>query len=156
MQVTLVVVGGKATQGQVSLDLPIVIGRSRSADVTVAHPTISRLHCELYDRGGLLMVRDLDSLNGTLVGGRKIGEAALQPDDEFTVGPLTFRVNYEHLAGMEEGSAVADKHEEPRVKVTSGGRESGKPSPGPRPVAPDSPSESEETLLDDDAPSDFQ
>ena len=153
MRATLIVVGGKATKGRVSLDLPIVIGRSRSADLTVAHPMISRRHCEIYDSSGLLMVRDLDSLNGTLVAGRKISEAALRPDDEFTVGPLTFRVDYEYSAeieGVGEDLPVADTPEEPQVEITGDGRELDEPSPGPMAVGPDIPSELEETLLEDD------
>jgi len=152
MRATLIVVGGKATKRQVSLDLPIVIGRSRSADLTVAHPMISRRHCEIYDSNGLLMVRDLDSLNGTLVAGRKISEAALQPDDEFTVGPLTFRVDYEysaHLEGAAKGPPVEENPEEPPVEISSGGSDLDEPSPPPLVVGTDVLSEVEETLLED-------
>ena len=95
MRVTLVIVGGKANKGRVSLRLPIVIGRSRDADLTVAHPMISRKHCELYENCGLLTVRDLGSLNGTFVVGEQIGEVSLKPNDRFTIGPLTFLVDYD-------------------------------------------------------------
>jgi predicted component of type VI protein secretion system len=96
MDATLLVVGGKTSKKQVALKLPTVIGRSRSAGLTIAHPMISRKHCELFANDGALMVRDLDSLNGTLVGGRRVKKAALPPDAEFTVGPITFRVQYEY------------------------------------------------------------
>ena len=154
MLATLIVVGGKATKEKVSLDLPMVIGRSRSADLTVAHPMVSRRHCEIYDSSGLLMVRDLDSLNGTVVAGRKISEAALRPDDEFSVGPLTFRVDYEYSAETEESeedSPVVEKPEEPQVEITCGSPELDEHSPGPTAVAPDIPPELEETLLEDES-----
>lgn len=154
MLATLIVVGGKATKGKVPLDLPMVIGRSRSADLTVAHPMVSRRHCEIYDSSGLLMVRDLDSLNGTLVAGRKISEAALRPNDEFSVGPLTFRVDYEYSAEVEEseeGPPAAEKPEEPQVEITCGDSELDEFSPGQMAVAPDLPPELEETLLEDDS-----
>jgi hypothetical protein len=97
MEAKLVIVGGKANKRDVLLKLPTVIGRSREADLTVAHPMVSRRHCEVFEVGGLLMLRDLGSLNGTLVGGQRItGEVALRPDDEFSVGPLTFRADYEY------------------------------------------------------------
>jgi hypothetical protein len=113
MQAKLVIVGGKANKRDVLLKLPTVIGRSRQADLTVAHPMVSRRHCELFEVDGLLTVRDLGSLNGTLVGGERIQEAALRPKDEFTVGPLTFRVEYEYTgevpaappAGQDDGKA---------------------------------------------------
>jgi len=96
MKATLLVVTGDTTKRQVTLRLPCVLGRSREADVTVPHPMISRRHCRLSETNGLLMLRDLDSLNGTMIGGRRIASAPLPPDAEFTIGPLTFRVLYDY------------------------------------------------------------
>ena len=95
MEAKLIVVEGKASKGAVALKLPAVIGRSREAGLTVAHPMVSRRHCEIFEVDGLLMIRDLGSLNGTEVAGQRISEAPLLPDDLFTVGPLTFRAVYE-------------------------------------------------------------
>jgi len=100
MHVKLVIVGGKANKSRVSVELPTVIGRSREADLTIAHPMISRKHCELYDVKGLAMIRDLGSLNGLFVGGTQVSEAALYPNAEFSVGPLTFRIEYEYAGRM--------------------------------------------------------
>ena len=69
MDVRLAIIGGKANKSRVSVELPTVIGRSREAGLTVAHPMISRKHCELYEVDGLVMIRDLGSLNGLFVGG---------------------------------------------------------------------------------------
>ncbi len=102
MDAKLLVVGGKASKGSISLKLPTVIGRSREATLTIAHPMISRRHCEVYEADGLLMVRDLGSLNGTVVGGQRIKEAPLPPDGEFSIGPLTFRAQY-HYDGKLDG-----------------------------------------------------
>ena len=96
MNAKLLVVVGQTTKREVTLQLPAVLGRSRKADITVAHPHVSRLHCELSEEGGVLMLRDLASLNGTMIGGRRIERAALLPDGEFTIGPLTFRVLYRY------------------------------------------------------------
>jgi pSer/pThr/pTyr-binding forkhead associated (FHA) protein len=96
MDAKLIVVGGKASKGTISLKLPTVIGRSRKAGLTVAHPMVSRRHAEVYEATGLLMVRDLGSLNGTVIDGRRIKEAPLPPDAEFTIGPLTFQAKYEY------------------------------------------------------------
>jgi predicted component of type VI protein secretion system len=96
MEAKLVVVRGKASKGHISLKLPTIIGRSREADLTIAHPTISRKHCELYDQDGLLVIRDLGSMNGTFVGKKQVKRAELRPNQEFSIGPLTFRVLYEY------------------------------------------------------------
>ena len=113
MQAKLVIVGGKANKRDVLLKLPTIIGRSREADLTVAHPMVSRKHCELYEVDGLLTVRDLGSLNGTIVGGERItGPAPLPPDAEFTVGPLTFRVDYEYSGEIAAAPPVGEVEEE--------------------------------------------
>jgi len=95
MEAKLIVVGGKASKNHVALRPPVTIGRSREAGLTIAHPMVSRQHCEIFEADGMLRIRDLGSLNGTFIGARQIIEAPLRPNDEFTVGPLTFRVFYE-------------------------------------------------------------
>lgn len=101
MDAKLIIVGGKANKGHVSLKLPTLIGRSREADLTIAHPMVSRRHCELFEENGLLMVRDLGSLNGTIVGKERITKAVpVRPNAEFTVGPLTFRAEYEYVGAI--------------------------------------------------------
>jgi predicted component of type VI protein secretion system len=96
VEAKLVVVDGDAKVRQYELQLPTVIGRSRSTDVRLGHPLVSRQHCEVFEVEGLLMVRDLGSLNGTFVGDTRIaGEAIpVEPGDSFTVGPVTFRAEY--------------------------------------------------------------
>ena len=53
---------------------PVTIGRSRSCDIQIEHPSVSRRHAELTVEP--LGVRDLDSSNGTRLRGRKISSAA--------------------------------------------------------------------------------
>lgn len=96
MEARLVVVGGDAQSRQFELRLPAVIGRSRSTDVRLGHPLVSRHHCEVFEADGILMVRDLGSLNGTFVGNTRIAEQAMpiQPGEVFTVGPVSLRAEY--------------------------------------------------------------
>jgi len=96
MEAKLVVVGGKANRSEVKLKLPSMIGRGRDADLTVAHATVSRHHCLIYELEGALVVRDNGSLNGTVVEGQRVQEALLKPGETLTIGPLTFRAEYEH------------------------------------------------------------
>jgi predicted component of type VI protein secretion system len=96
VEAKLVVVGGESQVLQYELELPVVIGRSRSTDVTLGHPLVSRHHCEVFEANGVLMVRDLGSLNGTYVGETRITEqpAPVRPGELITVGPVTFRAVY--------------------------------------------------------------
>lgn len=95
MQIKLVVVEGKVNKSLVVLDLPATIGRSREASVTIGHGTVSRRHCDLLAADGRLLVRDNNSLNGVFVGQTRVQEAVVLPGETITVGPLTFRVEYE-------------------------------------------------------------
>jgi hypothetical protein len=95
MQVTLIVVEGQARKREVVLELPAIIGRSRAAAVTIGDAKVSRHHCELFEAGGLVMVRDNNSLNGTFVDGQQVKECVIRPGARLTVGPLTFVVLYE-------------------------------------------------------------
>lgn len=95
MKAKLVVIGGTASETEVNLRLPTIIGRGRSAEVTIPHSLVSRQHCELSERDGRLVVRDLESMNGTYVGDERISKAILQPGALLTVGTVTFRAVYE-------------------------------------------------------------
>jgi pSer/pThr/pTyr-binding forkhead associated (FHA) protein len=91
----LVAVGGDTSVGEVALALPAVVGRSKQADVRLTHPLISRKHCEFTDIDGWVAVRDLGSLNGTLVNGERIAKTTrLTPGDRVTIGSIVFRVDY--------------------------------------------------------------
>ena len=115
MEVKLVVVGGKTNKREFLLTLPTVIGRSRQAGLTVAHPMISRQHCEIFELAGQLMIRDLKSLNGTFVGGERISEVPLHPADQFSIGPLTFRLQSEPSGGEAAEPAAGIPQQEPAV-----------------------------------------
>ena len=73
-------------------ELPLVIGRSPEANICVVDRWVSRRHCEIAERDGLLVVRDLGSTHGTRLNGQPITESTLTPGDELTVGLTTFLV----------------------------------------------------------------
>ena len=66
-----------------------VIGRSKSSDVCIDFPTISRNHAVLtrYDDGSWT-ITDANSKSGVLVNGRPVQICALEPDDVITLGGI--------------------------------------------------------------------
>jgi len=83
----------------------LVIGRSSDADICVNDARMSRRHCEIVaGETGAIIVRDLESTNGTLVNDAKIREAHLNDGDLILVGRTKFRFQAaEHrLAGASE------------------------------------------------------
>jgi len=63
-----------------------LVGRSRSCDITLRVPAVSRRHALISSRGGACFIRDLDSTNGLLVNGRRVTTHALRPHDVVTFG----------------------------------------------------------------------
>jgi EAL domain-containing protein (putative c-di-GMP-specific phosphodiesterase class I) len=72
--------GGPAERVEINRD-PFVIGRSRSADLTIYSHKISKEHAHISQGPTGFVVRDLCSTNGTYVNGQRIGEALLHDGD---------------------------------------------------------------------------
>ncbi len=62
------------------------IGSGKQNDLSLDDSTISRRHCEIAVSEDGYQIRDLESTNGTLVGGVKVTSAFLNPGAEFQVG----------------------------------------------------------------------
>ena len=91
MDVNLVLFGKSGSQRNFPLPSAVtVIGRRRRCDLCIPLTSVSRRHCQLNQDDGMLKVRDLGSRNGTILNGKRIDEAVVQPGDSIRIGPLTF------------------------------------------------------------------
>ena len=52
-------------------NLPWLIGRGQNCDIRVPQSSVSRQHCELYLKNGVLFLKDT-STNGTIVGNNRL------------------------------------------------------------------------------------
>lgn len=75
------------------------VGRTRENDVVLQDPAVSSSHCELISERGTLMVRDLDSSNGTYVNGRRVQIAPLFDGDALKIGQYQGRIAVRRLDG---------------------------------------------------------
>jgi predicted component of type VI protein secretion system len=117
LNVTLVVVGGDVKTPEVKLRLPSTVGRGRDCSIMLRHPLVSRQHCEIFESGGTLRVRDLGSLNGTFVNNQRIeGDVPLHPGQLLTIGTVTFRAMYE----INSDATDANPPETPAPQLRSG------------------------------------
>ncbi len=74
----------------------LTIGRGEDAQIRIGSEEVSRLHCELEPQEGGVLIRDLESRNGTLVDGVPIpGEKLLVVGALITVGPMTFELMHD-------------------------------------------------------------
>jgi predicted component of type VI protein secretion system len=118
MEAKITVTKGKAKRKEVTLPLPIIVGRAADSGLSIPNAVVSRQHCEVFESGGLVKVRDLGSTNGTMVDGQRIAEVVLRPHDRFEIGPYAFEVDYEPkpeaLAAHDAGPA-APAEEDPEL-----------------------------------------
>lgn len=100
MQAKLVVVEPPTQPNEYIVTLPATIGRGREATLKLAYALVSRQRCELFVDQGRMMVRDLGSLNGTLVAGQRVQTAPLSSGELLTIGSVTLRVFYGDAAAQ--------------------------------------------------------
>jgi predicted component of type VI protein secretion system len=94
MDYQLVVLKGRSASTAVKLQDGVTsAGRGNDCHLRIRSSQVSRKHCELFEKHGLLLVKDLGSSNGTFVNGKKIdGQRVMEAGDELSIGPITFRV----------------------------------------------------------------
>ena len=76
------------------------IGRSRQNAIVLNHPHVSRNHAVLEVKGRDILLRDLNSSNGTFVNGLRVKDASLRADDLISVGPFEFRFDERAAASV--------------------------------------------------------
>jgi pSer/pThr/pTyr-binding forkhead associated (FHA) protein len=68
------------------------VGRVSDNAFEIPEASVSSHHCEIFQRGGEVVVKDLGSTNGTFINGEKIDEAALKPGQILRVGMIEMRL----------------------------------------------------------------
>jgi pSer/pThr/pTyr-binding forkhead associated (FHA) protein len=71
------------------------IGRVEDNTFQIADPSVSSHHCEVHLRGGEILVRDLNSTNGSFISGEKITEKVLKPGQTLQLGQVELKLEAE-------------------------------------------------------------
>ncbi|MFO0891398.1 MAG: FHA domain-containing protein [Isosphaeraceae bacterium] len=87
-----------------------LVGRQDCCDVRIGSSRISRCHCCLVIEDGEVIVRDLNSTNGTHVNGRPVASSPLLHGDVLAIGHLKYRVTVE--ASTSERPSPGDASQE--------------------------------------------
>jgi len=85
---------------------PMTLGRDEDNTVQVKDRKLSRIHCQVAVRDGRLVIRDLNSTNGTFVNSQRIEERVVSPGDEIQIGLARFHVVHEDEKAAEESEAA--------------------------------------------------
>jgi hypothetical protein len=68
------------------------IGRLEDNAFQIPEASVSGHHCEVYLRGNEVVVKDLNSTNGTFIAGQRITEAPLKPGQIMRLGLVEMRL----------------------------------------------------------------
>ena len=115
-----------------------VIGRSKTADLPLNDPAISRQHCALTVTQGVVQVEDLGSASGTFVNGQRVlGSVRLISGDRIKIGNTVLRFVVEiesrqRSGDVEVGQATEPGSPAPDLTMV---RKPGRPQPAAPPEA---------------------
>mgnify|MGYP003677294341 CR=1 FL=1 len=91
-----------------SFTVPAIVGREPGVDVCIEHDSISRKHCQFSQNfEGALVIKDLQSMNGTYVNDSRIQHKTLTPSDTIQIGALRLEIAF--LAEDEKPTQPASK-----------------------------------------------
>ncbi len=76
---------------ELKVDKP-TIGRVEDNTFQIAEPSVSSHHCELILRGNDVLVKDLNSTNGTFINGEKVSESVLKAGQVLRLGQIEMRL----------------------------------------------------------------
>src|SRR3954464_6454402 len=101
------------------------IGRHPDNTIQILDRIVSKEHCQvLRTRDGHFLLRDLGSLNGTYVSGKRVSEQVLIPGDEIVLGSTRLSYEEHNAEGgqlekvMIAGGSAVDSHI--RQKIDAG------------------------------------
>jgi pSer/pThr/pTyr-binding forkhead associated (FHA) protein len=83
------------------------IGRVEDNTFQIAEPSVSSHHCEVLLRGTEVVVRDLNSTNGTYINGEKVTETVLKPGQVLRLGQIEMRLETESTPSSAAPSTAA-------------------------------------------------
>ena len=83
------------------------IGRLDDNTFQIAEPSVSSHHCEVLLKGSDVVIKDLNSTNGTFINGEKISEAPLKPGQLLRLGNVELRLELDSAAPAGPGAAPA-------------------------------------------------
>jgi pSer/pThr/pTyr-binding forkhead associated (FHA) protein len=107
------------------------VGRVEDNTFPIADPSVSSHHCEVHLRGSEVLIRDLNSTNGSFINESKITEQVLKPGQTLRLGQVELKLEVEGAAASPAAPAkkTAGAAAMPRgvslSDLESGGRQSG-------------------------------
>lgn len=103
------------------------IGRLEDNSFHIPEQSISSHHCEVLLKGADVLVKDLNSTNGTFINGEKITEKVLKPGQILRLGTIDIRLEDENAPAS---SSSEKKKMDPNTRVIPRGVKLGETEAG--------------------------
>jgi pSer/pThr/pTyr-binding forkhead associated (FHA) protein len=94
------------------------VGRVEDNAFQIAEPSVSSHHAEIILRGNDVVIKDLNSTNGTFINGEKVSESVLKPGQVLKFGQVELRLEGKDGAGAPKAGAAAATPPPPKQKQT--------------------------------------
>jgi hypothetical protein len=94
------------------------VGRVEDNAFQIAEPSVSSHHAEIILKGNDVVIKDLNSTNGTFINGEKITEAVLKPGQTLKFGQVELRLEGKDGAGAPAAKGASAPPAAPAQKKT--------------------------------------
>jgi hypothetical protein len=96
------------------------VGRVEDNAFQIAEPSVSSHHAEIILKGNDVVVKDLNSTNGTFINGEKITESVLKPGQTLKLGTVEMRLEGKDGAGAPAPGTATKPADAPKKSEVSG------------------------------------
>src|SRR5947209_3662590 len=93
------------------------IGRVEDNAFQIAEQSVSSHHCEILHKGTDVIVKDLNSTNGTYINGEKISEKPLKPGQILRLGTIEVRLEGDGAPAAAAPTTTEKKKMDPNTRV---------------------------------------
>lgn len=118
MAFRLVVISGPTAGDTFDLeeDGVLLIGRGMASDTKINDAGMSRIHCKIISANGVAKAVDAGSSSGTFVGGARVDEAELVPENEIVAGNTHFRFENMDVTVAANEPTIPHREQQPPIK----------------------------------------
>ena len=123
-------------------DTPVTLGKLPDNEIFIEDTAISRKHARIEKRGESHYIKDLNSLNGTLVNGQNIGQQEIELKDGDEIGLGRTKIVFHLKPAKAEDGRTPAAEEVPRMTAIISPTPPPPPPPtlSPKPIEPKPPS----------------
>jgi predicted component of type VI protein secretion system len=92
------------------------VGRGGRNNLVIHHPSLSAAHCEILVHGPEVIVRDLNSRNGTFVNGAKLKQSQVKHGQTVRFGSVEARLELDRIEPASDDTDITVTYADARIR----------------------------------------